>query len=144
MGCVFFLFLFLCALHKMDMNCPSVGWIDSFIYSSSRVAQGVVKERTWGSEGLGLVLWFPSYVSLKNQAVSQPQNARPGCPTLQVSMVTNQIHLSEAMRFKANQGWNIHHHYNYRKKLTHRNKGWKIIWKMLNNSFVRVGIVLGL
>lgn len=64
--CAFALPVSFYALHKMDMNCPSVEWIHSFIYSSSSVVLNGAKERASGLEGLRPALWLPSYVTPEN------------------------------------------------------------------------------
>lgn len=73
--CVFPLPVSPYALHRMEMNCPSVGWIYSFIHNSGSVVQCRARERTSGLEGLSLELWPPMW-SRKTGAASGPQNTR--------------------------------------------------------------------
>lgn len=77
----------------------------------------------------------------KTTAASQPHHAGPVWPTSLVSVVTNQTHPGEAMRYnprKECKDWTHTITYNHTKKLRHRNKGWKNISKKLNSDSVRV------
>lgn len=90
------------ALHKMDMNCPSVGWIYLFIHNSGSVAQCTARERTSGLEGLGLELWPPMW-SRKTGAASGPQNARCERSFSQLSVETEGVD-TEALRCRLGKG----------------------------------------
>lgn len=94
---VFFLFLSPpYALHRMEMNCPSVGWIYSFIHNSGSVVQCRARKRTSGLEGLSLELWPPMW-SRKTGAASGPQNARCERSFSQLSVETEGVG-TEALR----------------------------------------------
>lgn len=93
------------ALHKMDMNCPSVGWIYLLTRNSGSVVQCRARERTSGFEGLALVLWSPTW-SRKTGVASGPQNARCERSFLQLSVETEGAN-TEALRCRLRHATDI-------------------------------------